>query len=390
MTAGTEQYLLPDEVCVVELRLNDTNGKDVASRPAHAALAVKEAATLEPQSVAASPSGGTIRLESVKTHVTCALCTNLIASSLVLSCGHQYCGSCLFDWLGNKPCCPSCQVPLRAIPMRCIALDSIVEAFLSSLTDADLVSYKARQEEGKSAANKVNKMFWWLQPSAMPGMPSGAGSGGYGASPAPVPPMPGMMGPKSGSFSGAPLPQQLPNGGMMTAGLMGAAGYNKSSQSHNGMGGGRRSSNPGAPPPQQQQGYPPRAGRSNSFSAGGAPHNGMPAPPLLPPQVAASIAAAGFAAPQPMPMGNTGATDFESNYLSFAQKFGMEGVALPLVYQQLQQQHQQQQLHQQLLHACASADLSGVDLTGASSAASQASYADPAQLQQLLQGLYFA
>mgnify|MGYP001807000869 CR=1 FL=1 len=52
------------------------------------------------------------------------------------------------------------QVPLRAIPMRCIALDSIVEAFLSSLTDADLVAYKARQEEGKSAANKVNKMFW--------------------------------------------------------------------------------------------------------------------------------------------------------------------------------------------------------------------------------------
>ncbi len=52
------------------------------------------------------------------------------------------------------------QVPLRAIPMRCIALDSIVEAFLSSLTDADLAAYKARQEEGKSAANKVNKMFW--------------------------------------------------------------------------------------------------------------------------------------------------------------------------------------------------------------------------------------
>ncbi|KAG2430385.1 hypothetical protein HYH02_013747 [Chlamydomonas schloesseri] len=389
MTAGTEQYLLPDEVCVVELRLQDTNGpKDVNSR----ASVVKEAASLESQSAAASPSGGIIKLEAVKSHVTCALCANLIASSLVLSCGHQYCGSCLFDWLGNKPCCPSCQVPLRAIPMRCIALDSIVEAFLTSLSDADLAAYKARQEEGKSAANKVNKMFWWLQPSAMPGAPGGGGPAGFGTAPAPVPPMPGMMGPKSGSFSGAPLPQQLPNGGIMTAGLMGAAaGFSsKASQSHTGMGGGRRSSNPGAPQV-QQPGFPPRAGRANSFSAGGAPHNGMPTQPLLPPQVAASIAAAGFAAPPPMPpVGGGGAPDFESNYLSFAQKFGMEGVALPLVYQQLQQQQQQQQLQQQLLHACASADLSGVDLTGASSAASQASYADPAQLQQLLQGLYFA
>lgn len=229
----------------------------------------------------------------------------------------------------------------------------------------------------------------WLQPSAMPGVPGGAGSAGFGAAPAPVPPLPNMMGPKSGSFSGAPLPQQLPNGGMMTAGLMGATGYNKAPQSHSGMGGGRRSSNPGAGQT-QQQGFPPRAGRSNSFSAGGAQHSGMPAPPLLPPQVAASIAAAGFAAPPPMSMGGAGATDFESNYLSFAQKFGMEGVALPLVYQQLQQQQQQQQLQQQLLHACASADLSGMDLTGASSSASQSSYTDPAQLQQLLQGLYFA
>lgn len=92
------------------LQLNDTNSKDVASRPAPEAVAVKEAAALEPQSTAASPSGGVVKLEAVKSHVTCALCTNLIASSLVLSCGHQYCGSCLFDWLGNKPCCPSCQV----------------------------------------------------------------------------------------------------------------------------------------------------------------------------------------------------------------------------------------------------------------------------------------
>ncbi len=56
-----------------------------------------------------------VALRDVKQHVTCALCNNLIASSLVLSCGHQYCGSCLFDWLGNKPSCPNCQVILAPV-----------------------------------------------------------------------------------------------------------------------------------------------------------------------------------------------------------------------------------------------------------------------------------
>ncbi|GLC56360.1 hypothetical protein PLESTB_001096300 [Pleodorina starrii] len=369
--ACAEHYTLPDE-------LQDTSSKDT-SRPA-AVLVGKEPRSIEPQFSAHTEGTPAVTLKDVKQHVTCALCNNLIASSLVLSCGHQYCGSCLFDWLGNKPSCPNCQVPLRAIPMRCIALDGVVEAFLASLPEEEVAAHKTRQEEGKSAANKVNKMFWWLQPSAMPGMAPGGPSGYGGAPGAGMPHMSGMPAPKHQSFSGPPLPQQLPSGGVMTAGMMGGA-YNPPKglqQQGNSM---RRASQPGGP---QQQSFLQRpGGRSNSFSAGGALPSCGPQP-ALPPQMAASIAAAGFTGPtMTLPGANT---DLEAAYLATAQKFGMEGLALPLVYQQqLQQQIQQQEQFRGLLHACS--ELQAVDLASPST---QGPYADPAQLQQLIQGLYFS
>ncbi|GIL50596.1 hypothetical protein Vafri_6735 [Volvox africanus] len=366
MMACAEHYVLPDE-------LQDTSSKDT-SRPT-AVIVGKESRTGEP----AHTEGvlPVVSLKDVKQHVTCALCSNLIASSLVLSCGHQYCGSCLFDWLGNKPSCPNCQVPLRAIPMRCIALDGIVEAFLTSFSEAEVAAFKARQEEGKSAANKVNKMFWWLQPSALPGMaPGGAPGFAPGTS---LPHMSGMAAPKQQPFAAPPMPQQLPSGGVMTAGML-TGPFNAPKGLQQQANSVRRSSQPGAP----QHGFLQRpGGRANSFSAGGALPS-CTAQPTLPPQMAASIAAAGFSAPAIAIPGSQ--TDLEAAYLATAQKFGMEGLALPLVYQQQLQHHlQQQEQFRGLLHACS--ELQAVDMTSPSP---QAPYADPAQLQQLIQGLYFS
>jgi hypothetical protein len=113
-------------------------------------------------------------LSMLKPLVTCSLCSNYMASCLVLTCSHQFCGNCLFEHLTAKAACPSCQVcddavpacragaqsalqqppagpgcarasasqrlncgplcpvqvPLRAIPMRCIAVDGIAEVGL--------------------------------------------------------------------------------------------------------------------------------------------------------------------------------------------------------------------------------------------------------------------
>ncbi|KXZ46434.1 hypothetical protein GPECTOR_43g870 [Gonium pectorale] len=348
----SDGYALPDE-------LQDTFGAKDTSRPAmSAALASKDARLSAAQQGAVTGDGASpsIAFKDVKQHIMCALCDKPIAS---------------------------CLVPLRATPMRCIAVDAIVEAFIPSLCNEDMTSYKARQEEGKSAANKVNKMFWWLQPSAVPGMPNGgpgmpnSSSGMFGGTPVGAPNMAAMMANK-GHFVAPPMPAPLPNGGVMTAGLMGAGAFHPAKGLPPQHGSMRRASQPGG----AQSGFPQR--RSNSFSAGGAMQHGV-AQPSLPPQMAASIAAAGFSAPM-MSLPTPG-TDMESTYLATAQKFGMEGLALPLVYQQhaAQQQFAAQQLG--LLQACS--ELQAVDLHAASPSG-HASYADPAQLQQLLQGLYFA
>ncbi|KAG2486109.1 hypothetical protein HYH03_015204 [Edaphochlamys debaryana] len=289
--------------------------------------------------------------------------------------------------------------------MRCIALDGVVEAFMASRPEQEIAAFKARQEEGRSAANKVNKMFWWLQPSVTPGLPGAgpAGMMGPGGAGMMGPGMPcagpaGMMGgPKhSTPFQGA---MSHPAVAAAASNMMGAGSspYNNHGNNNGrglppsggsgGAGHHRRASQPGMPPVQS---FPRHNGRSNSFSAGGAGPSGM-GNQALPPQMAASIAAASFTQPPSMPLGSAGGSaDLEAAYLATAQKFGMEGFALPLVYQQqLQQQQlalQQQEHFRGLLNACN--DLANADLTA--SPPNNQSYADPAQLQQLLQGLYFA
>ena len=49
-------------------------------------------------------------------------------------------------------------------------MDGVVEALGHVLSKQELDAYHARAEEGKSAANKINKMFWWLQPAAIPAL----------------------------------------------------------------------------------------------------------------------------------------------------------------------------------------------------------------------------
>lgn len=86
---------------------------------------------------------------------TCSLCCGAIATSLVLSCGHTACGDCLYRWLNEKPFCPTCQMGLRAVPVRCLALDAIVLLLKPFLSDPQRASFDRRQEAGHSAADKV-------------------------------------------------------------------------------------------------------------------------------------------------------------------------------------------------------------------------------------------
>ena len=69
-------------------------------------------------------------------HLTCGLCSKLVAAPLVVSCGHMFCGACLCDYLNNDPMCPTCQMGLRAVPVRCLAVDAVVETVMISYENA--------------------------------------------------------------------------------------------------------------------------------------------------------------------------------------------------------------------------------------------------------------
>lgn len=95
----------------------------------------------------------------------------------------------------------SVQVSLRAIPVRCLALDSMVQAFAKTLPKAEADAHTARVEEGRTAANKLNKLYWYLQPQ----VPL-TGIDGMGG-PCPAPGMPGAGPMMSQLGQQQPLPQ---------------------------------------------------------------------------------------------------------------------------------------------------------------------------------------
>ena len=59
--------------------------------------------------------------------------------------------------------------------MRCLALDAVATIFQRFLSTAESVAFKARQDEGKSAANKLAKMYWFLQACGVWGRLGGGG-----------------------------------------------------------------------------------------------------------------------------------------------------------------------------------------------------------------------
>lgn len=104
--------------------------------------------------------------EQLRIQLTCSICNGWKANSLVLCCGHTFCGGCLYHTLAShaqvKPKCPTCQIQLRAPPVKCIALDGIVHAMQNSFTPPEYRSYVMRIEEGKGTADKLTKAFNWV------------------------------------------------------------------------------------------------------------------------------------------------------------------------------------------------------------------------------------
>jgi hypothetical protein len=124
-------------------------------------------------------------VQEIKEHLTCGLCSGPLAQSLVLSCSHLFCGDCLLKRLqqdggitATQQSCPTCNMDLRAVPVRCLAMDKVAACIAATLPEAAQAAYAKRCRDGASAADQLNKMLWWLTPPAAVGGPLGGGPGG--------------------------------------------------------------------------------------------------------------------------------------------------------------------------------------------------------------------
>ena len=95
--------------------LGDENKENLQLQPP-SSLPAKPAAVSSPSEEAS------VKYEEVKGSMLCGLCQGLLASSLVLSCGHIFCGHCLYEHLNNKPACPTCQVCVCMCVCACMCL----------------------------------------------------------------------------------------------------------------------------------------------------------------------------------------------------------------------------------------------------------------------------
>eukprot|EP00775_Hariotina_reticulata_P011648 gene11648-11793_t len=102
---------------------------------------------------------------------------------------------------------------LRAVPVRCLAMDKVAASIVPSLPQQQQQQYAKRYKDGQCTADKVNKMFWWLAPAALPSGGPMAPTTPAGALPVTCPPFaaaPALPGTAPGP-AGLSLDLQLPS-----------------------------------------------------------------------------------------------------------------------------------------------------------------------------------
>lgn len=97
-----------------------------------------------------------ILVEDVLEHLSCGLCRGPVASSLILSCSHLFCGDCLWQHLQKRQSCPTCSMALRAVPVRCLAMDKVAASIVPSLPQQQQQQYAKRYKDGQCTADKVS------------------------------------------------------------------------------------------------------------------------------------------------------------------------------------------------------------------------------------------
>ncbi|KAG4305261.1 hypothetical protein PORY_001431 [Pneumocystis oryctolagi] len=104
-------------------------------------------------------------IEVLKRSLTCEICTELLASPFMLSCGHAFCYGCILDWLFHKRTCPTCRQTLSQRPALAYLVQEMVEVFVRRIEAQDpkgegCAARKHQLEQRQRMENNKENLFY--------------------------------------------------------------------------------------------------------------------------------------------------------------------------------------------------------------------------------------
>ncbi|KAK9450915.1 uncharacterized protein V1518DRAFT_412061 [Limtongia smithiae] len=82
---------------------------------------------------------------------TCTVCDNLMFESCLISCGHSFCYTCVYEWFKRHKTCPSCRATIREPPAISLQARDAIEIMLTRLQyfnpGENMETIRARESE---------------------------------------------------------------------------------------------------------------------------------------------------------------------------------------------------------------------------------------------------
>lgn len=84
--------------------------------------------------------------DDLKDDFMCAICNDLIVVPVSLSCGHNFCQSCISKWLDTNPKCPMCRTVMTEEAVMSLAVNIPMQKIISQIMRHSK-SYKKRKKK---------------------------------------------------------------------------------------------------------------------------------------------------------------------------------------------------------------------------------------------------
>ncbi len=107
----------------------------------------------------AGAEGPSVPLLLLEHCLSCPVCQDWLAPSYVLGCGHLLCSHCSVRWLSIRKSCPVCRCDLAAPPVRCPAVDAVVERLLPAMAPADRHRVESRVRAAAASKPLLDGLF---------------------------------------------------------------------------------------------------------------------------------------------------------------------------------------------------------------------------------------